>query len=195
MTNLVAATWRGAEKLLRRWGGGILIVNMLLASALGLMWLDSRVIRPGRMLGSPERPGSGVVVRSEVVHLWLPETIIGLAERQSEYMIAKKHEELQAYLESRGQANLWYAITYRGQQVNGAPGDITYIRQPYREPEHFREFLDVLKRVDVATPREPDLPYLAAEVHVLTKEQWERDPREVLAELLPQTGARSDEGR
>ena len=113
MTNLVAATWLGAEKLLRRWGGGILIVSMLLATAFGVMWLDSRVIRPGRMLASPESPGSGIVVRSEVVHLWLPETLIGLATSQSEHLLAKKHEELRAYLESRGQEKIWYAVTNR----------------------------------------------------------------------------------
>ena len=90
MTNLVAATWRGAERLLRRWGGGILIVNMLLATAFGVMLLDSRVIRPGRTLASPESPGSGIVVRSEVVHLWLPEALLCLAARDSEHRTREK---------------------------------------------------------------------------------------------------------
>jgi len=160
------------------------MVFVLVAPVIGLTWLNSCASRPSRLLEPDDKPGSGITVRAEVLHLWLPETLIDLAGHQAEYSVPQTHHELQTSLERRGQEKLWYALTTRGYQVNGGITDITFIRHPYRDPEHFQEFLDVLATVAGNPPRYPTLHYSGAEVHIPPGELSEREPSEVVAELL-----------
>jgi hypothetical protein len=99
---------------------------------------------------------------------------------------------LQAILERRGQTDLWYALTTRGRQVNGAIADITVIRHPHRDSEHFQEFLEVLATAAGDPPHDPTLDYSGAEVHILPRELSDREPREVVEELISRLSPRPD---
>ena len=116
--------------------GKLMIVVVVVATAIGLTQFGAVAPRPS---GAPEfsdPPGSGVIVRSEVIHLWLPENLVDLARHEFPALVARTHQELKKALERRGQENLWYAITVRGHQVNQGAADISFIRHPYREPEN-----------------------------------------------------------
>jgi hypothetical protein len=184
MTNPRTATWLALGRLLGRLGEKALMVLVLVAPVIGLTWLNSCASRPSRVLEPADQPGSGVIVRAEVLHLWLPETLIDMAGRLPESSVAQTHQELQSSVGRRVLERLWYASTTRGYQVNGGIVDITVIRHPYRDSEHFQEFLDVLATVAGNPPRYPTLHYSGAEVHVLPGELSEREPREVVEELL-----------
>jgi hypothetical protein len=130
------------------------------------------------------QPGSGVTIRAEVLHLWLSETLIHLAGHSPMCSVPETHHELQTSLERPVHEKLWYALTTRCYQINGGTAHITFIRYPYRDHEHFQEFLDVLATVAGNPPRYPTLQYAGAEVHSLPRELSERDPSAVVEELL-----------
>jgi hypothetical protein len=137
-------------------------------------------------------PGSGVVARSEVRHLWLPETLKDFAEHRSRSPAGRTHSELRAFLERRGKTDLWYAISARGHQVNGGFADITFIRRPYGDAQHFQEFLDILTTAAGDPPRYSTASYTGALVHILPRELSDREPREVVNELISGSLPRPD---
>jgi hypothetical protein len=184
MTNPRTVTWLALGRLLRRWGETVLMLFLLVAPVAGFTWLGFCASRPSPVLEFDNQPGSGVTIRAEVLHLWLPETLIDLAEHSPVCSVPQTHHELQTTLERRVEEKLWYALTTRGYQINGGTEDITVIRYPYRDPQHFQEFLDVLATVAGNPPRYPTLHYSGADVHVLRGELSERDPSEVVEELL-----------
>ena len=77
--------------------------------------------------------------------MWLPKTLTELARRQFQSLVAiRTHDELRRFLEGVDQKEFWYALTVRTYQVNGDIEDLTLIRWPYTDPEHFGEFAAVL---------------------------------------------------
>ncbi len=171
------------RRLLKSWAEKVLMVSVLVAPVVGLTWLDSCASRPGQSLEPDDKPGSGITVRADVLDLWLPATLIDLAGRHSESSVPSTHEELRTFLDRGGQEKLWYASTTRSYQVNGGVVDITVIRHPSRDPQHFQEFLDVLATVAGNPPSYPTLHYAGAEVHILPGKLSEREPSEVVEEL------------
>lgn len=143
--------------LLKRVIANFAIVAMVVAAACVLLRLDlgANAPTPEGAAGSGEPGGSGVIIRSEVVRLSLPETLIDLRQRELNASVALTDHELKIALERRRQGSLWYAVTIRGHQVNGDAIVMTFVRHPHREPEHFQELLDVLAAV--AANRDPDL--------------------------------------
>jgi hypothetical protein len=192
MTTPRTVTWLAIWRLLRSWGEKVLMVSALAASMFGLSRLSPSACGPSRSVNPDDKAGSGVVVRTEVLRLWLPETLIDFAERRSQSSAPQTHSELQAMLERRGQTDLWYALTTRGHQVNGGIAHVTVIRRPYRDSEHFQEFLDVLATATDDPPHYSTLGYSGAEVHILPRELTEREPREVVEELTSRSSPRRD---
>jgi hypothetical protein len=132
------------------------------------------------------------VVRTEVLRLWLPESLIDFAKPQSQSSAPRTYAELQTLLERRGQTDLWYALTVRGLQVNGGTADMTFIRRPYGDSQHFQEFLDILATAAGDPPPDSTMCYAGTEVHILPRELSARDPRQVVEELIPQSFPRPD---
>jgi hypothetical protein len=184
MTKSDMVTWLSRGRLLRSVGGKALIIFLLVATALGFTLLDSCVIRPGRSMKLPDRPGSGVMIRTECTHLWLPETLIELARNPSETLGEQTHEGLRIALDRREQQGLWYAFTLRSHQADGRTAESNYVRRPYREPENFRELPEILARAAGNPSPSPASRFSAAEIHILSREQSGREPREVVAELF-----------
>jgi hypothetical protein len=119
-----------------------------------------------------------------VLHLWLPKPLIELANRQVQPRVVRTHEDLRRFLELQDQEDLWYALTMRAHQVDRAVSEVTYIRRPYREPEHFPELRAVLARVAGAPPRNPTENFSTASVSILAGESLKGKPRDVISKLL-----------
>ena len=184
MTNPRTATWPPLWRRFRSWGDKVLILAVIVAAAIAFTRLDSQVIRPSRTVEAEEQPGSGVVVRYEVVHLWLPETLLDESRHQPISAEARSHAEVRSLPEPLGRQKLWYALTIRGHQQNGRHASVTYIRHPYRNPEHFSEFLKALATAAGHPPIDWAPNFSKANVHIIPGELSEREPSEVVKELL-----------
>ncbi len=183
MTNPGTATSLPLWRLFRSWGDKVLILAVIVAAAIAFTRLDSRVIRPSRSVEGEDRPGSGVVVRYEVVHLWFPQTLLDECDT-SPFPLWRKSWGSPIPPRTTGCEKLWYALTIRGHQQNGRDASVTYIRHPYRNPEHFSEFLKALATAAGHPPIDPTPSFSKAEVHIIPGELSEREPSEVVKELL-----------
>jgi hypothetical protein len=175
--------WRGAARALG-WGGNVRMKVALAAAGIGLAQLDSCTIQPDQQLDSSNRPGEGSIVRSEVLRLWSPGTLISLADRQARSPVVRDHGGLRRFLEAQNEEGLWYALTMRGHQVNGDFADITFIRRPYEEHQHFPEFLAVLAAVAGNPPDHSIAGFSTATIQVLSEEISGRGPHEFIRERL-----------
>ncbi len=133
--------------LLQRLVGNLISVLVIAAITIGLARLEFEVNQPASAPESDEPPGSGVIVRSEVLYVCLPQILIDLTRHDLESQVAWMHEDWKAALERHGQENVCYGLLVRGHQINGRSADITFVRYPHREPEHFQELRDVLATV------------------------------------------------
>ncbi len=160
-------------------------MGIVIAVALaGLTGLASQVTRQDQELELASSPGSGIVVRSDVLGIWLPYSIFELANGATPVPEISTHEELQHVLERQKQKNLWYALTIRGHQVNGEFVDLTIVRRPYDDPHGIAEMVQVLDAVAGNPPRTPARDFSTASVHIIPDDSLNREPREVIAELL-----------
>ena len=135
---------------------------------------------------SDSPPGAGIVVRSEVDIIWLPQALLKLAQRQTELPVTRSLEELQTYLKQQGLANPWYALKYRSYQVNGEVAEVTLIRRPLESPEHFGEFQNVMAAAAGKPRKEPGLDFSLATVVMIPERLLTADPREAVIELMAQ---------
>jgi hypothetical protein len=176
--------------LFSRLVGNVMIVVLFLTTAIGLTQFDALAPRPSGALEFSDPPGSGVIVRSEVIHMWLPEILADPARQEFPALVARTHQELKKMLERGGQENLWYAITVRGHQANHGASDISFIRYPYREPENLQELMDVLATVAGRPPRHPSADYSAAVVQIMPEGMSQREWLEAMQAswLLRQAG-------
>jgi hypothetical protein len=177
MTNSNAVTWRLLGRLLWSRGEKFLMLGLIAALALGSTWLNVGASRPSRRLEADDLPGAGVIVKTEVVDLWLPETLIDLVDHRPECVLARTQQELRTTLECRGVDDLWYAYTIRCYQVNGGVGDVTFVRRPSLcESQNFAEYLNVL----ATAAGNPPGRYASAEVHILPGNLSARQVREAV---------------
>jgi hypothetical protein len=171
-------------RIRRSWGSKILPLLTLGIGILGLARFASQVGTRNPRLAFDDRPDSGIFLRSEVLDIWLPQTFVELASHQARTGELRTHDELQRFLEVRGQGGLWYAVTIRGYQAEGRHEDLTEIRWPQQGARDFPEFLAILSALAEDQPTDPANQYSTASFHVLPQALIEREPREVMAELL-----------
>jgi hypothetical protein len=158
-----------------RWLVGNLIVVVFVATAIGLMHFNAVVPQPGAAPEFNDPPSSGVIVRSEVIHVWLPETLVDPAQHDFQALVARTHQEPKKALERRGQENLWYAITFRAYLANGRSDYMSFIRHPYRQLNHLQELTDIVATVAGIPPRNPSADYSAAVVHIMPARMSQRE--------------------
>ncbi len=169
------------------------MMMVLGGGAIGLIGLSHHVARQDQEVEPTNHPGAGMIVRSELVHLWLPRTLIELAQRQSRSPLVQSHEDLRRFLEVEGRQDLWYAMTVRGYQVNGEAADITIIRWPYDDAPHLPELLEILATIAGNPSRRPDADFSKAAIHIIGDELRKGVPREVMAEMLGHPSPMADE--
>jgi hypothetical protein len=142
-------------------------------------------------------PGSGITVRTEVTAIWMPQSLHDLARHQAGPPVDRSVEELQAHLGRSGWIAAWYALTYRGHQVNGGFGEITQIRRLSDAAGHLSEFQAVMATAAGRPPRDERLDFSQARVEVIPVTLQSVDPREAITRLIaePVVGEKSSSTR
>ncbi len=79
MTRRDIATWVWLGRQLWSWGEKLLM--LIVSLVIGIAWITIGKARPGSGLGPDESRGSGLVIRVEVIDIWLPVTLIDLARQ------------------------------------------------------------------------------------------------------------------
>jgi hypothetical protein len=128
--------------------------------------------------------GGGIIERTELLHLWLPRTLIELAQGQTGPSPMHTHQGLQGILEARRQRDLWYALTFRAHQVNGEFVDVTFIRWPYSDSGRFAELIDVMAVAAGEPPVDPAFGSANPTVSVLPDHLLNCEPRDVMRDAL-----------
>ena len=72
----------------------------------------------------------------------------------------------------------------RGYAANGEFSDLTYVRRPCDDRTHFQEVLAVLATAAGNPPRSTISDFSKASIHIIDDEFLDREPREVMEELL-----------
>ena len=85
--------------------------------------------------GPEDPPSSGIVVRTEVTALWIPRALRDVAQGEGGGSVFRSLDALQTELKRRGLNDAWYALTYRGYQVNGDSAEITQDRRMSEMPD------------------------------------------------------------
>jgi hypothetical protein len=163
--------------------------STVIAPVLGLMWAGLPAEAP-----APEEPrGSGIVLRTEVTTIWMPRALRDLARHRANPPVDCSPEELQTYLGRNGWSPAWYALTYRGHQVNGAFGDITWIRRLSEAADYLDELQAVMATAAGWPPRDEGRDFSNARIEVIPETLQAVDPREAITRLMadPAPGEKS----
>jgi hypothetical protein len=180
----ILVTGSPPRRFLSIWGGTILMILVFAAGVMGLAGLSVHVAPRTHEVEPANQPGAGIIVRTDLLCLWLPQELTELSKRQSQSLVVRTHEDLQRFLELQDRRQLWYALTFRGHQLNGKVVDLTFIRRPYDDPRHFPEFLNILATAAGNPPRDPDADYSQASISIIAQEGTKREPHAVMAELV-----------
>jgi hypothetical protein len=175
---------RSAWKTVAAGGRKFLTLIVIGAGSLGLFLFARQLARQDQVSEAKNHPGGGIIVRSEVLQLWLPRTLIELAKCQTEPSRIRTHGELQRILEGRDQRDAWYALTTRAHLVNGDFVDLTIIRWPYRDSRYFPELLDVLAVAGGHPPSDPNAGFSNVSISILPDDSLTREPRAVMRDAL-----------
>jgi hypothetical protein len=154
--------------------------SAIIGSVVGLMWASPHAEAP-----APEEPrGLGIVLKTEVTAIWIPQALRDLAQHQDGPPVDRSPEELQTYLKRNGWSPAWYALTYRGHQVNGGFGDITQIRLLSDAANHLDEFQAVMATAAGRPPHLEDKDFSHFRVEVIPETLRTVNPREAIARLM-----------
>jgi hypothetical protein len=154
--------------------------SAMIAPVLGLVWVGP----PGEAPAPQGPPGSGIVLRTEVTAIWMPRALRALARHQAGPPADSSPEELQTYLARNGWGVAWYALTYRGHQVNGESGEITQIRRLSEAADHLGELQAVMAKAAGRSPRFEGGDPSHARVEVIPDALQAVDPREAITRLM-----------
>jgi hypothetical protein len=98
--------------------------------------------------------------------------------------VDRSFEELQTDLGRNGWRAAWYALTYRGHQVNGGSGEITQIRRLSEAADHLDELQAVMATAAGRPPRSGGRDFSHARVEVIPDTLRALDPREAITRLM-----------
>jgi hypothetical protein len=152
----------------------------MIAAVLGLMWAGPHAEAPAPKVP----PGSGIVLRTEVAAIWIPQALRDLVRLKAGPLVDRSPAELQTYLKRNGWRTAWYALSYRGHQVNGGFGEITQIRRLSEAADHLDELHAVMATAAGRPPRFEDGDFSHARVEVIPETLRAADPREVITRLI-----------
>ncbi len=154
-------------RLFRGLVGDLITVVGFAVITIGLVRLELEVIQPASAPEFEKPLGSGVIIRSEILYVCLPQVLIDLAKCELESHVDSKYEDWKTALERHGHENICYELLVRGHQINGRSADITFVRYPHREPEHFQELVDVLATASGRPPvGNPALDYSRTTIQI-----------------------------
>jgi hypothetical protein len=140
----------------------------------------------GNHSAAPENdspPGSGIVIRTELTSIWLPRRLYDLVRSRADRTGFRSAEELRSLLDRFELDGAWYALNYRGYQVDGRVGEITQIRRVSEAAVHLDELEAVM---DAALGRGSCGECVGrshARVEVIPDSMQDVDPREAITRL------------
>jgi hypothetical protein len=176
--SLVSGAFKAAVNLFWMVAGAL----VLFAPVVALMWARAHTNAPTQVRIEP--PGSGIVVRSEVIAIWMPRALRDLAMERSGLAVAIAPEALEADLARKGWRPAWYALSYRAHQVNGKFAEITQIRRLSGVPDHLDELEAVMAMAAGKPPRFGDRDFSHASVEIIPETLQGVDPRAAIDRLL-----------
>src|SRR5262249_51717794 len=136
--------------------------------------------------GDPE--GTGVDERSEIVEIWLPKALYDLVNDEPELHTVRSGAELRSRLKANGSAPVWIAFRVRHFSRDGRSTDIRHFNYPCDESGPvFRQCLDLVATAAGKPPHYPLVDFSAAKVGIIPDPLMQRNPRDVLDELMPAT--------
>jgi hypothetical protein len=165
--------------------GTIGMATTLVAPVLALMCCG--IMQPGlppEATAMEGTPGSGIVLRTEITAVWIPRDLCDQTRRKVGVLANRSPKALQTCVGRNEWGDAWYALTYRGHQVDGRFAEITQIR-PLREAvDHLEELQAV-----TATASGKSLPFRGADfsnarVEVIPETLQAADPREAITHLM-----------
>jgi hypothetical protein len=155
----------------------------MIASLVGLTSVGNHASVP-----DPEdQPGSGVVIRTEVAAVWVPQALCNLARLEAGHRMHFAPEEVQTYFEDHGWKTAWYALTYRGLQVNGQSGELTQIRFLSEAADHLAELQAVMATAAGRPPYFEDVDFSHSSVEIIPDALQAVDPREAFTSATRST--------
>jgi hypothetical protein len=145
-----------------------LVGFVAIAIAIGLAWPKFQATQPAGEPELDEPPNSGLIVRTELLCVCIPQALIDLARRDREAHVSSTYDDWKSTLARHGHQNVCYGLVVRTHQKNGRVVDLTFVRYPHRDPEKFQELLDLLAIADGRPPAgDPDRDYSKTKVQVV----------------------------
>jgi hypothetical protein len=161
---------------------GVMMVAFL-AGAAGLVCLACGGPDSSPGLQPDDDPGSGEVVSVAVTRLWVPRTMMELANHKTEWAVIRSRQDLQAFLSARRMTDLWFAFSTRSRQASGREIEITYIHRPYSDLLDARFFKAGLSMVAGERPSRSLEDWSNARIDAIPEDLAGHDPRETLAAI------------
>jgi hypothetical protein len=158
----------------------VAVATAVIAPVVALMWAAPHAAAPA----PDEPPGSGIVVRTEVIAIWIPSALRDLARHQAGPRVDCSPQEVQTYLERNGWREACYALAYRGHQVNGQSSEITQIRWLDETADHLEELQAVIATAAGRPPRVGGRDYSHAMVEVIPDRLRAVESREAIIRLM-----------
>jgi hypothetical protein len=158
------------------------VAVVAIAGGFGLTWVSFRAGSPG----PEDPPNSGIVVRTEVTEFWIPQAIHDVAQSEAGATIFHSPEALQTELERRGLNDAWYALTYRGYQVNGDSAETTQVRRISEAPNHIEEFQDMMATAAGHPPRHEGRDFSQVKVGIIPDTLLTANPLNAVSQLVPE---------
>ena len=159
---------------------GVAVVTI--AGGFGLTWVSFGAGSPG----PEDPPNSGIVVRTEVTALWIPRALHDVAQGEAGATVFHSPEALQTELERRGLNDAWYALTYRGYQVNGDSAEITQVRRISEAPAHIEEFQYMMATAAGHPPRHEGREFSQVKVGIIPDTLLTANPLNAVSQLVPE---------
>lgn len=178
-------------------GNTTVMVFVIAAGLVGLFQVSGQ----NQDLLDADQGGTGIIVHSEMLRVYVPPALVELAKLQARSGEIRAHEDLRRFLDARNQPNLWYVITMRARQAHGNLVDLPFFRQPYDASDLFLELLEVLAAAAEHGLGEPTDLLSNQLVHIMPLELARREMRDVFAEVQRDPDAldvllrRGDSGR
>jgi len=153
-----------------------------IACIVGLVCVSFQAGAPG----PEDPPGSGIVVRTEVTALWIPRALRDVAQGDAGAPVFRSPEALQTELKLRGLNDAWYALTYRGYQVNGDCAEITQVRRISEANAHVEEFQDMMAMAAGHPPRHEGREFSQVKVEIIPDTLLSANPLKAVSQLVPE---------
>jgi hypothetical protein len=161
---------------------------VICVGVVGLTLLSAHLSARQPASGAAEVEGSDLIFWSETIDVWIPASLVALANRGGLRGSIPDHEQLKRTLEREGDEGQWYALLVRTHQSSGRSEDLFFVRRPYTDPAHYAEFLDVLEAADDHGRRDAAVDSAMPSPHILSEEMKPDDLLKLKAELLRISG-------